>query len=82
MELRLKRMDFRQLPEESQYNDNVYTYVGIEANKDFKIREKCLEAFNSYRYFIIEEDKEIFLGDSEDSLYDDEVNIEFRYKCT
>ena len=78
MHLTLNTKDFERVKELSKYNKNYYKYIGKVANYNFTLLEICHENYNFFEYKLLEQDKEIFLGCSYDSMSDEEVAIDFK----
>lgn len=79
MELKLNSKEFEHIDELSTYNNNYYSHL----KRDCTILEICHEDYNSYEFWLIENEGRIFLGCSNHGFGDaDNFVIDFKQEYT
>lgn len=76
MKLILNKKEFEHLPTHSTYNNNHYKHL----KNNYWIYEECNEDYNTYTFYLIENEERIFLGCSNHGFDDKDGNIEIDFK--
>lgn len=76
MKLILNKSEFEYIPKGSVYNNNYYQHKKL----GYCIYERCDEDYNTYSFYLIENEEMIFLGCSQNGFDKNEGNIEIDFK--
>jgi hypothetical protein len=77
MKLLINSTEVNHIPAKSRYNHNYYKVIN-QFCQSTEILEVCHEDYDFFTYYLVEGDKETFLGSSEDHIHDNcMVNIDF-----
>jgi len=76
MKLILNKSEFEHLAVWSTYNNNNYRHL----KNNYWIFEQCDEDYNTYSFYLIENEERIFLGCSQNGFDKNEGNIEIDFK--
>lgn len=81
MKIQLLPSDFAHLDNRSTYNHNFF--AAKNGNMSIIILEVCHEDYDFFEYRLVDGEKQIFMGCSENSLSDNEiVEVDFLYYYT
>jgi hypothetical protein len=76
MKLILNKSEFEHLTVHSTYNNNHYRHL----KNNYWIFEQCDEDYNTYCFYLIENEERIFLGCSNNGFDGNDGNIEIDFK--